>query len=210
MADHRAAIGAIEFPESVLTYLAPGDRELALKRVERHKALWAYEFDTLMRWLPQPLDVVVDIGCGLAGVDLAFARANLAKNFVLIDGVGEPINKQHGYQEATRPWADVCQAQALFCHNAPDAGCIAFTPEHQAAMKSWPCDLVLSFKSCAFHYDVKMYLNFILASLRPRGRLIIDCRRGTDNEATIIDRGFEKIGLVESNGKRERFVFVKP
>ena len=124
------------------------------------------DFEAIEPWLPAKVSSVLDIGCGLAGVNVLIAKATGCKKINLIDGDGTGPRKM-GFVENTPPWFDVNIGAEFVRKNTSGVAVKAF---HQSE-KSIPCDLLISLKSWAHHYSAETYMALAVASLRKKGEL---------------------------------------
>ena len=64
-------------------------------------------------------------------------------------------------------------------------------------------DLILSFRSWAYKYDINVYLDFVLKSINKKSVLIIDIRNKYDEE--IILKNFEKTNIITEYPDHKRY-----
>lgn len=178
-----------------------GDRpELYLDRITR-------DFDTIKPWLPARGESILDIGCGLAGVNVLLARATGAKVINLIDGNGFGPRKM-GFVENTTAWFDVNVGAEFIRRNTSGLTVLPFWPD-EAANDVIACDLLISLKSWGHHYPVEIYLGLAQRSVRAGGRMVLDIRTGTDGVAVLEASGFKSLGIAYSTVKADRHVFER-
>lgn len=175
-----------------------GDRAAAYqKRIAR-------DFDTLRSWLPKHCDAILDIGCGLAGVNVRVAEATGAQTIHLLDGDGTGPRKM-GFMPETQAWFDVEAGAELVRANLPGRNIVAHRADPGHGIKA---DLILSLKSWGHHYPVETYLGLARRSLAPGARIIMDIRTGTDGEQAMVQSGFEMLGIAYETVKARRVVFA--
>lgn len=175
------------------------------ENAEKWQARVLRDFETIKPWLPQSVTTIVDIGCGLAGVDVLLARETRAKEIVLVDGDGTGYRKM-GFVPGTSAWFDVGIGAELVKKNLRGKKVEARAADPNLTI---PCDLLISLKSWGHHYTVDEYLGLAQRSLRPGGRLILDIRNGTKGGVTLATRGFNCIGVAYWTVKADRMVFER-
>ena len=68
-------------------------------------------------------------------------------------------------------------------------------------------DLIYSFRSWCFKYEVDVYLDFVLNNLNNNGVLLIDVRN--DFEKKELMNNFKKNLILAEGGKHKRYMFIK-
>lgn len=175
---------------------------------EKYRARVLRDFETIKPWLPKSVSRIVDIGCGLAGVDVHLARETKARSVVLIDGDGTGSRKM-GFVDNTRAWSDVEIGAELVEANLPGISIYGFA-EGNIKKSTWLwCDLLISLKSWCHHYPAETYLGLVQRSLEFHGRMILDIRTGTNGLAVLEAGGFRSIGIAYSTAKADRHVFER-
>ena len=201
--------------------MSAGDEARGRMRCERLAGRVKEEFEELMRiprrateafppikpWLPAKVEALLDIGCGLGGIDIYLARHYDPVTVHLMDGDGKIENRAVGFLQGTQAWADVRVAEDLVRDNVP-ASCVVVSHVADPSL-TLPVDLIVSLKSWAHHYPAKVYMGLAKRSLRPGGRIIVDVRKNTDGEAAFNKAGFKRVGRVAENKKCERLVFER-
>lgn len=189
----------VEFPEQLL-----GDGSLQATRmladlVHRSRR----DFMAMTSWLPEKIDAVLDIGCGLALIDVEIARHHPGVRINLLDG-SETTDRHVKFEQTTVPWSDVMRGVSIVNANC-DASAIGIY--HPTAEGPIPSELILSFKSWGHHYPVATYVDLVKRSLRPGGRIVLDIRHGTDGKESMEASGFSAVGKINETTKCSRWVF---
>lgn len=197
----------LEFPPDVFAYMNAANPAKDFGRCEFYANRVHEEYIQLKPWLPDKATRIVDIGCGLAGIDVHLARHYPRAMIDLVDGQGDHSNRVMGYNDGTQPWANVGLAVQLVEANAPGAKVRGNLADPNALFER--CDLMLSFKSWAHHYPVQRYLPLAKRSVVKGGTVILDIRSGTDGKQQLEAAGFEARGVVLSKPKCDRIVFVR-
>ncbi len=198
-------------PESALPWIqlhrtaASGDIALAYTR------MILIDYDELIkgRWLPERCSDILDIGCGMAGIDVLLYRHYGKPLLFLLDGDGQvesQADKINFHPEGMEPFNDMKAMLHLLEANGVDVERvfmlpIAYDGDHPG------CDLCISLLSWGWHYPVGTYLDLVCRCLRPGGRLILDLRAGQGGERALADAGFELIGTVRSGPKGSRLCY---
>ncbi len=172
------------------------------------------DFDEMSvgRWIPDQCASVLDIGCGMAGIDVHLfdhydsPTLNLLDGSAQAQGGGAEINF---HEEGMQPFNDMGVTQELLTANGISPGHVVMWPVGHDA-EPIPCDLCISLLSWGWHYPVEAYLDLVKRSLRPGGRLILDLRSGMGGERALADVGFELISVRHSGIKGTRSCLKLP
>ena len=171
------------------------------------------EYMSIREHLPERPAAILDIGCGIAGIDVFLQRhygrpADLEFHLLDKSHVEEKIYYHfrdraafyNSLEHAARFLADNgIPADRIFAHEARDDGRI---PGDRLF------DLVISLISWGFHYPVGVYAEQVAQRLRPGGRLILDIRRNTDG-MEVLARHLPRIVPILETPKYTRVVAVR-
>jgi len=146
---------------------------------------------------------ILDIGCGLAGIDAALKTVYKRASLHLMDGTGEGANKV-GYRPALDVYNDMDATRELLAANGVKTF-KAHEPDPDAEIA--PVDLILSLYSWGHHYPVSVYLDLAKRTLKPGGRIILDLRIGQGGKAEM-EKHFKFVAVCQTH-KSERCVFEK-
>jgi SAM-dependent methyltransferase len=175
------------------------------------KALYAEdmqrEYQTIRDYLPQRCAAVLDIGCGVAGIDVLLQRHYACPNlrFYLLDRSELARRVFYLFNERAAFYNSLDVARALLVGNGIAAECVELVEanERNEIRIDAQIDLALSLLSWGFHYPLATYLDRVRELLRDDGVVILDLRRGTDGLATL-RRSFRKLEVVQATEKFDR------
>jgi hypothetical protein len=199
-------IDGFVFPPIVWAWMGGGarDADFVKKRCSIYLERVRREAVSLEPYLPMKVPSLLDIGCGIAGVDAVLGAYHDVEDFYLLDGTGGPPHGKLGFKEDMKPWADVTVGKALIEANL-NTRVHAYT--HPDINTTVP--VVLSLKSWGFHYPIETYLNLVRGVLAKDGLLVLDLRKGKSGFDTLARAGFSWVDMIEENAKRNRWVFRK-
>jgi SAM-dependent methyltransferase len=199
-------------PDSALKYIAlqRGDcrgPDAALRYERRIRA----EFDALLPVLPKsPPRTVIDLGCGLCGIDVLLAQHYPEAAFGLVDRDEVTDTRQrYGFGGERRFYSSTNAARALLLANGVEEGRLHFKSPEWFHDLDGRFDLILSLASWCFHYPAKVYLASVDDATGPGSMVVVDVRIGTGEKA-LLERHFGKARVVNGIGKAERLIMVKP
>jgi SAM-dependent methyltransferase len=170
------------------------------------------EYEGIKNALPDDPKHILDIGCGVAGIDIMLNKHYVAKkqspHMYLLDKSELNDKVYYGIEKVAAYYNSLDVAKKLLTSNDVDVSRVHIQEVNDSPIfPGTQFDLIISLISWGFHYPVNTYLDQAYNILRPGGRLIIDVRKGTDGEELLK----QKFGSVEvlSEAKKHRCVLVK-
>lgn len=153
-------------------------------------------------WLPASLENAMDIGCGMAGIDLLISKAYPDARFALVDLEGNrgPKTGYHGSAASFGCYHSFDAVRGFMDENDADPSRFDMV-DARGGLPEGEFDLVMSFLSWGFHYPVETYLDRI--KLSNGGVLIIDIRNDTDGMRALARR-FHEMTKIHSGAKHMR------
>lgn len=169
----------IEVPKSAFPYITRQRTEITANVAEEYGRSIRRDYRQIEPFLPDTCESILDIGCGVAGIDVLLKRRYPNAELRLMDGDGDDKTRMAGFGETMRPFANREVTEALLRKNRiPFSGWV-----EPGTKEKLTFDLVISLLSCGWHYPATTY--DVDAKL-----VIYDIRYGTDPglkmKATII------------------------
>jgi hypothetical protein len=131
------------------------------------------DFRIIEPHLPEKVESILDIGCGMAGIDVFLKRKFPNATLALLDSDGDETT--YGWHAVCNPYSSRKSAEALLAAN----GVKADRWHDVGTQEELKADLVISLISWGFHYPISTYkvTGFCIADLRrknekPRGKII--------------------------------------
>lgn len=162
----------------------------------------ARTFDTFADLLPERVEHILDIGSGMAGIDVALGKAYPGAALHLLDkqGVSPAINAGfNATADAFAHYNDFSAALALLAANGIENTVVC----HDMNVSPFPArtfDVVVSLLSWGFHYPISAY------APKCSGLIVADVRKGTDGERQLARYGATQ---VVHEGRKYRRVAVQ-
>jgi SAM-dependent methyltransferase len=170
------------------------------------------EYVQLQPALPPQVSRILDIGCGVAGIDVWLYRHYGCRDdlqLYLLDKTEIETKIFYGLKERGAFYNSLAIAKQLLRENDIDERAIhllSATPDNQVQTNQ--VDLVLSLISWGFHYPVSTYIRQVYDALKPGGTLILDVRKETGGEAELA-QWFDVPTLVREAQKYHRLCYMK-
>jgi len=167
----------VHFPAGVSSFLQanPGYTQLHGRRGLPHDEAY-YLFRVLPDWeqlrlhIPAKTTAVLDIGCGIGGIDFLLHRNLKRAKLTLIDKAERPQNGQtFNVLE--------CAEQFLQANGVPGKDIQTVSsqaPDLFERLQKRRYDLIVSLRALGYMFPYDVYASMIPNLLRPRGRLILD------------------------------------
>jgi SAM-dependent methyltransferase len=170
------------------------------------------EYESIKDNLPESPSTILDIGCGVGGIDIMLAQhyAHLGKSveFYLLDKTELNDKVYYGLEKTASYYNSLKIAHDLLVANGVESNRI-HTQEvtGDPIFPSTQFDLVVSLIWWGFHYPVDTYLNEVYGTLKPGGELIIDIRKGSKGEK-LIEEKFARAPIVVKDAQKHRRLIV--
>lgn len=172
------------------------------------------EYNTIKGSLPENPEAILDIGCGVAGIDgmlnYHYKEKKIDVKFYLLDRTELKHNIYYGFKDKPSFYNSLSIAESLLVNNGVKPENIykqEATPDNEINF-SVKFDMIISLISWGFHYPISIYLDKAYELLKPGGVLIIDARKNSGIEETLKNK-FGNIKIVAERQKRVRIVAYK-
>jgi SAM-dependent methyltransferase len=171
------------------------------------------EYADIRGWLPESATAILDVGCGLGGIDVLLFdhyRRDPDLRFFLLDRTQIDDQIGYGYRDRADFYNSFEMTRAVVTGNGVPASSVATLEARDDAGidLSQQVDLVISLISWGFHYPVATYLDRTYELLRPGGRLILDVRKDTGGLGEI-EAKYGSATVISSESKRQRVVATR-
>lgn len=170
------------------------------------------EYQSIKDYLPETCSNILDIGCGMAGIDLLLQRHYSATSLdlFLLDKSEVNDNVYYMYEARGSFYNSLSVATDLLIRNGIERDrvhTIEATDDNRIEIDR-SLDLVISMISWGFHYPVETYLERVHALLRPGGTLILDVRKQTVG-LDLIAQAFGGHTVLVETDKYQRVCAIK-
>ena len=185
-------------------------------RAARIKALYDAdmnkEYRSIRNVLPKKCSSVLDIGSGVAGIDVLIHRhyCDPSVDFYLLDKNRVERNVFYMFRPKGAFYNSLDVASAFLTANG-------LPPQHIHILEAndnndidvhTNVDLVLSLLSWGFHYPVKTYVDKVHDLLSNDGIVILDVRKGTDG-VDVLKNKFQHVEVIFETKKQYRVAVRK-
>ena len=163
------------------------------------------DYESIKNYLPETCEKILDIGCGLAGIDLFLSghyQNQTELHLLDYNKIDKAIH--YGYQKQGSIYNNLAVSAQFLKLNGVDKKKIKVHDAEQ----SFPCkkfDIIISLLSCGFHYPVEIYLNQIKKS--KQGIVILDIRSDS-GQIELLEKHFNSVEIIATYSKCER-VLIK-
>lgn len=162
------------------------------------------DYELLAPHLPATLSRVLDIGCGIGGIDVLIHQNHGRPQMDLMDGTGVAAAK-FGFLERLEPYNDMQVTMDVMRMNRVDgASCLDLMSE----LDEGAYDLVLSLLSWGHHYPVRIYLSRVTQALKPGGLVVLDLRKHRASAEELTVRGYQVVAELDG-GKSIRTILKR-
>ena len=169
------------------------------------------EYLIIKPFLPQTAYSLLDIGCGLAGIDFMLSRhySHNIKIF-LLDKTQVDDTIYYGFKNKGSIYNSLPLAKSFLAMNNVDIGNIFMQEvrEDNKIVFQSSFDIIISLISWGFHYPVSTYIQEVYEKLNLDGILIIDIRKNTGGEDEI-KKVFGNYKIIDESIKSMKILAVK-
>ena len=157
--------------------------------------LFEKEYETIKNFLPSNASNILDIGCGLAILDIFLAQNYEKPNFFLIDKNKVDLKIKYGFSKNYESYNNLNETKKiLLANNILDEQIFLNNAEEKIDINK-KMDLVLSIKSMAFHYPLENYLDLLRRVCTKNTEFIFDI--STERyQLDSLSEYFEKIDVI--------------
>lgn len=205
------------FPAEAISYLRVqrgniGAIQSDLDFQQRYNHEIYRDYVEMIPHLPKECSCVVDVGGGMAGIDVLVAKhfrsvQGLMPHVVVLDGESDkPIVRRHSQTFSSRHVTNqFVHANGLtnLWHVSPQLA----TSGPDVAIGTMKADLVLSLAAWCFHIAPEVYLDFIRRFVSSEAILIIDIRKERPDWLKTMERVFGTSTVIRDERKYQRRVF---
>ena len=149
------------------------------------------DYEMVQDYLPTSCDSVLDIGCGLALSDVALYNHykdnyNKRSEIYLLDKNEFDTTKISGFNKEYKGYNSMDAAKDILVSNGVEESRInLYETDSFDELYDKKYDIISSFLSCGWHYDVSTYMDLFEKTLSDDGILILDIRHDTGQVETV-------------------------
>jgi SAM-dependent methyltransferase len=188
------------------------DRVRARGLARRYEMELSVEFETIRPHLPPEPPRILDVGCGLAGIDVLISRFYEPESVELwlLDRNAVEDRVWYGFEERGAAYSRFDATASFLSDNGVDVDAL-----HMIDIDTtpWPSrerfDVVISLISWGFHYPVSTYLDAVADTLHPDGVVILDVRDDSGGFESLQSR-FAQTTVVQHFRKHSRVAAYYP
>jgi SAM-dependent methyltransferase len=200
-------------PSSLYNFGVRLESRFSAERIKRYYASDIdREFASIREFLPSDCTSILDIGCGVAGIDALLYRhfADSRPDVFLLDKTQVEDSVFYGFKRTGAFYNSLETARTMLVNNGVPTDrvhLVEATPDNAINVET-PVDLVVSLISWGFHYPVDTYLHRVHELMNDHARLILDVRKDTGGHEALT-RTFGQIEVIADEAKYERLLCVK-
>ncbi|MDP3962767.1 MAG: glycosyltransferase [bacterium] len=171
------------------------------------------EYLIIKKYLPLDPKNILDIGCGVGGIDIMFnkhyAQMGVSPHLHLLDKSEVNSKVYYGIEKEAAYYNSLETAKRLLNANGVKEENI-YTQEVSGPsfFPGKKFDLIISLISWGFHYPISTYLEEAYGALSNGGTMIVDVRKGTDGEK-LLEEKFGEIDTIFEGKKHKRILAHK-
>ena len=124
--------------------------------------LFYKEFETFKRYLPNSVENIMDIGCGLGIINIYLNEFFEKKPvFFLLDKNKVDRKITYGFSSNYESYNDLNETKNILLENNIDTSCMYLFDVEKQFVITKKMDLVISLKSMGYHYPINTYIELL-------------------------------------------------
>ena len=186
----RKKFGRFIFTNILVNYFHHKDLE---KKTEN---LFLTEIKTFKNYLPNSVNNVMDIGCGLGIINIYLNKIfNNKPNFFLLDKNRIDKKIKYGFSDNYESYNDLTETKNILLNNKFKNSCIKLFNVENKIIINKKIDLVISLKSMGYHYPLEIYLNLFKKCCSKNTIFIFDVNEKYYNK-NVIEKYFKNFKVI--------------
>ena len=168
-----------------------------IKNIEKiTEDLFKKEFDTFKHFLPNNINNIMDIGCGLGIINILLNNFYTNKaNFYLLDKNKIDSKIKYGFSSNYESYNDLKETRNLLINNDIRPSSINTLDVEKDFKIDVKIDLVISLKSMGYHYPIDQYLRLFQTCCDENTSFIFDVSDGYYNES-LFKKHFKSVDII--------------
>lgn len=205
---YRHVVRHLPFPVPIFNLAVALESRLFSTRIRHlYQQDIEQEYRTLVPVLPLRCSSILDIGCGVAGIDILLDHhyARQAPTIYLLDKSHVERSVYYLFRERGAFYTSLEVARSLLMRNgiAKERIHLLTANDENEIRVDGRIDLVISLLSWGFHYPVATYGERVRELLSETGVAILDVRKGTDG-MEVLQRLFRSTEVIADTPKYQR------
>ena len=199
-------------PHSIYNRIVEYEADVYSSRIiSSYKTDIRNEYLSISEFLPASCFSILDIGCGVAGIDvfLNYHYKEKQPKFYLLDKTHIEKSVWYGFKPKGAFYNSLDTAKDLLVqNNVPERFIhIVDATENNDINIGCRVDLVISLLSWGFHYPIETYLAKVLELLMESGVIILDVRKNTSG-IDLLNNVFSNVVVILDQKKYQRVLIA--
>lgn len=202
-------------PEQCKKYIRLQRSECRKDPIKDFEEKMKEEFNQMLPFVPRGVKQILDIGCGLGGLDVLLAGLPSRPHIYCMDSRTESHKIRYGFEINKECYYNSfdCTADLFIANGYGSESATLIDITEKGVVKDKSLDMVMSTLSWGYHYPVSEYLDFVDRVLKPHGVVILDIRETTlgredmqrcFSEAFVIAKQNKSYRMLYRRGKKQR------
>jgi len=160
----------------------------------------AKEFNSIIDFLPDKCESVLDIGCGLAGISVQLHHYYDNPELYLVDKNQTSDKVKYGFSEEESFYNSFDVLQEIMIFNNVENYKFVDPENDFSNIKN--IDVIISLLACGFHFPLYYYLGRIFQSISKNGIFICDIRKGKEDQIKLLNLYFRKVEEIKTDNPK--------
>ena len=165
-------------------------------------------YSDIVKHIPAGYSSVLDIGCGIGGIDVLLGQKNPECEFAMLDRDGMESTIYYGFKESGAKYNYLSYTTQFMVSNGISENKIK---TYNADAQQWPegtFDVILSLISWGFHYPISTYLYAAYNAMHSKSVMILDIRHNSNGYDQLLGV-FNHVRVIRRYSKCNRIIVKK-
>lgn len=166
-------------------------------------------FSDIEPFLPENCESVIDIGCGIGGIDVLINKARNNCKFHMVDRDGMEDEIYYGFRHAGAKYNLLSLTMDFMADNGVQSKNVKlYNVDAEEFPTNMTATVIMSLLSWGFHYPVSTYIDRVFSLMDDDSCLIIDIRKHSNGENELL-KYFKTVKSIKEYSKCNRVLALK-
>lgn len=166
-------------------------------------------FSDIEHFLPENCESVIDIGCGIGGIDVLISRAYGNCKFHMVDRDGMENEIYYGFRHVGAKYNLLSLTKDFMVDNGvSNENIMMYDVDAGEFPENMTATVIMSLLSWGFHYPVSTYIDRVFSLMNDDSCLIMDIRKHSNGEAEL-QKYFKTVKSIKEYSKCNRVLALK-
>lgn len=165
------------------------------------------EFNSIIEFLPDKCESILDIGCGLAGISVQLHHYYDNPKLYLVDKNKISYKVRYGFSDEESYYNSFeILNEIMMLNDVTNYELI--DPENDFSIIK-DVDIIISLLACGFHFPLYFYFGRIFQSISKNGIFVCDIRKGKEDQIKLLELYFKKVDEIKTDNPKTKRICAR-